>query len=632
MKSSQLQLVVLFWLVLVFHASAAVRYVNVNNPSPASPYNSWARAATNIQAAIDAANPGDQILVTNGIYQAGSRVVSGMTNRVAVTKLLSVASVNGPAMTWVDGGGAVRCFNLVNGSSLSGFTLTNGMTPENGGGLRCDTTNVVITNCVLTGNLATNQGGGAYQGTLINCSLIGNSAGGGVTYGNPAGGGGAGGVLNHCVVSSNSTFNRGMGGGLNNCIANQCIITNNIANLNNAGGAYGGTLNNCLLAGNDAGYGGGGAFGSMLNNCTVVANTAENGPGGGVDSCTVNNCIVYYNNFINGIFYGWTPDQTNCAFSVLNFSCTTPQPTNGAGNITAPPLFVDPVNGDWHLQSNSPCINGGNNAFVSTANDLDGNPRIVGPTVDIGVYEYQAPTIAITVQPLSQTLLAGQTVQFNVAAVSPFALGDRWYLNGTPLADGGRVSGSTTTNLTITGLQPSDAGNYQVVVTNTASSVTSVVAALTVIAAPTFITPLTNQVTMVYSNVTLSITVTGAPAIYYQWQKNGANLANAANISGADGPGLTVSNPQLSDSGQYSVIVSNFWGTATNSEMLTVVPVLSWGNAVTTPPASVTNVMAIASWGRISPQILRSVRTVRSSAGAATFTWFWIFHPTRPTS
>jgi hypothetical protein len=59
--------------------------------------------------------------------------------------------------------------------------------------------------------------------------------------------------------------------------------------------------------------------------------------------------------------------------------------------ILADPRFIDSTNGDFHLQSNSPCINGGNNLYVGSSTDLDGNPRVVGEAIDIGAYEYQSP-------------------------------------------------------------------------------------------------------------------------------------------------------------------------------------------------------------------------------------------------
>jgi hypothetical protein len=125
------------------------------------------------------------------------------------------------------------------------------------------------------------------------------------------------------------------------------------------------TVSNCVLTGN-RGLDCGGAYGGTLNNCNLF------------------NCIVYFNTATRQgpNYYLNSPSDT------LDYCCTTPLPTSGSGNITAPPFFVDQAGGNLRLRA-GPCINGGNNAFVAGSTYLDGRPRIVGGTVDIGAYESQ---------------------------------------------------------------------------------------------------------------------------------------------------------------------------------------------------------------------------------------------------
>jgi hypothetical protein len=164
---------------------------------------------------------------------------------------------------------------------------------------------------------------------------------------------------------------------------NYCTLTLNYAA--HGGGALGAVLNNCSLSGNAA-LDGGGAYGSALNSCTLSGNSAANSGGGGFD-CALNNCIAYFNIAGDGTDYDFS--------STLNYCCTTPTP-EGIGNITNAPLFVDLAGGNLRLQSNSPCINAGYNAYVPTGSDLDGNPRIVGGSLDIGAYEFQTPASVIS--------------------------------------------------------------------------------------------------------------------------------------------------------------------------------------------------------------------------------------------
>jgi hypothetical protein len=377
------------------HVVEAVHYVAAGSGNPVAPYSSWATAAANIQDAIDAAAAGALVLVSDGVYQTGGRVADGgMTNRAAVTKPLTVRSVNGPEVTVSYGDRAVRCVYLTNGATLLGFTLTNGA-----GGVRSASASAVVSNCVLSGNSATYEGGGAFGGTLNNCTLTGNSAAeGGGTYGSTlnncsltdnsaqSGGGAAYSTLNNCTLSSNSVSSGG-GGGAYFGTLNNCTLTGNSAA--EGGGAFGGTLNNCTLSGNSADDGGG-ALEGTLNNCTLTGNSA--GLGGGAYDSTLNNCIVYYN----------VAQQSGANYESLssfNYSCTTPLPPGGAGNISSEPQLASTS----HLSAGSPCLGAGSAAYA-TGVDIDGEPWANPPSM--GCDELQPGAVT---GPLSMAIIASYT-------------------------------------------------------------------------------------------------------------------------------------------------------------------------------------------------------------------------------
>jgi len=598
---------------------ARTLYVWQASPGPAAPYTDWTTAAHTIQDAIDAAIDGDTVLVTNGVYASGGRALYGtMTNRVAVNKSLTVLSLNGPAVTVISGApasgggtgdGAIRCAYVGQSAVLSGFTLTNGHTrwtnglpieELSGGGAWCENEFAMVTNCTLTGNSAGFAGGGTYSGTLNNCTLTGNGAlyGGGsdsatlhncTLNGNSAtilGGGADNGTLNNCTLDGNSAP---QGGGAYSVTLYFCTLSGNSAF--QGGGALGCTLNNCVLAGNSA-VEGGGTGTSKLNNCTLTGNSATYGGGSYNDAlynCTLTHNSatnsgggMYYGSLQNGIvFYNSAPSGSNYLGSYFAYSCTTLLPP-GAGNITNEPSFVDLTGGDLHLESNSPCIDAGNNAEAPGLTDVEGRPRIANGLVDMGAYEFQDTGLAglpfFETQPLSATKVAGSTASFSVLVGGPEPIAYQWRKDGVALPDGGNIAGTMTPDLTISQALKPNEGGYSVVLTNIYGAVTSVVARLTVLD-PGITAQPASQSTVAGQSATFSVSALGTAPIRYQWWKVGLS---GGPVSGATNATLVVSNLLGNNAGGYVVLVSNVWGSAASD-----VAVLSVQDPwIATPPVN----------------------------------------------
>ena len=364
-------------------AGPATRYVDDDSADPRAPYTNAAHAAVTIQDAVAVSFSNDLILVSAGLYDTDGRVVHGsMMNRVAIDVPITVRGVAGPTATVIKGAGplgngAVRCVYLGTNAVLEGFTLTNGhtraagdyVTEQNAGGVYCEP-GAIVSNCIIAGSSAAQDGGGAFRGTITDCEFYGNSC-------LDDGAGACEATLLRCNLHHNHTDDEG--GAMYGGTATACFMTDNTS-AGSGGGAFLGTLRDCLIARNTADNSGGGTQESTLYNCTVVGNQAF--AGGGVYGGSITNCIVWDNAGLIGP--NWEPSGFA---SPPSHSCSTDLPDSD-GNTTNNPAFVDAAGGNYRLLSSSPCIDAGTNAVVTTDVDLGGVPRVVFGTVDMGAYEF----------------------------------------------------------------------------------------------------------------------------------------------------------------------------------------------------------------------------------------------------
>ncbi|MSU60275.1 MAG: hypothetical protein EXS35_19245 [Pedosphaera sp.] len=160
---------------------------------------------------------------------------------------------------------------------------------------------------------------------------------------------------------------------------------------------------------------------------------------------------------------------------------------------------------------------------------------------------------AFTLQPAAKTVMVGSNVTFTATATGTAPLNYQWR------KDGQELNGATNNSYSRPNAQVSDAGNYSVMVTNLAGSITSTNAALVVNAKPAIVTQPLSQSVVIGTNVNLFAEASGTAPLRYQWRKN------AAAITGATNNIYQIVNVQTNATAAYTVVVTNNFGSTTSA-------------------------------------------------------------------
>jgi len=207
---------------------------------------------------------------------------------------------------------------------------------------------------------------------------------------------------------------------------------------------------------------------------------------------------------------------------------------------------------------------------------------------DVGAYEsgvVLGPPRIVT-QPVDRKARLDGTVTFTVVAQGDEPLIYQWRRGDDSEIDSERITGVTSSTLTIALIEEDDAGDYEVVVFNNSGSAVSDTVTLTLVTAPVIEEDLEDAEINQGDQLILRITATGDEPLRYQWYTNAFGADTAILVPGAELSTYIIANAQKRHELEYTVVVRNDYGFATSTTARVTVSLTNSPPTIVSQPVS----------------------------------------------